>query len=232
MSLRILGLIPARGGSKGVPDKNIRSFGGSSLIQIAHQTAIASKMLDRVILSTDSAEIAELGLSCGMDVPFIRPGEFATDQAPMIGVVQHALSVLQKAGDSYDAVFLLQPTSPLRRLHHITSAVDLLMDNDSVCSVVPIPITHCPHYVMKIDVNGNLDFFLPDSQSILRRQDVPKAYTREGTVFLASVEVLNKTGSFYGASCRAMILDPSESMSIDSEADWNLALERYEANNG
>ena len=220
MSLRILGLIPARGGSKGVQNKNIRTLLGSTLVQRAYSSAQESGCFSKIVLSTDCEIIAEHGKHIGISVPFIRPPSLASDEAPMIGVVLHALDSLLGFGESFDAVFLLQPTSPLRTAHQIRSAVELLKTADSVCSVVPIPLTHCPHYVMKIDESGLLNYFLEEGKKIGRRQDVPQAYTRDGTIFLAREEVLRSTNSFYGPNCSPLILHPDEVLSIDSEMDW------------
>jgi len=126
MSLRVLGLVPARGGSKGVPRKNERTLAGQTLLERTRDAAVASGVIDRVVLSTDSESIAALGESLGLDVPFRRPAELATDEAPMLGVVEHALRALAESGYRPDAVALLQPTSPLRRPEHIAAAVQLL----------------------------------------------------------------------------------------------------------
>lgn len=226
--MRVLGLVPARGGSQGVPGKNIRPLMGKSLVQRAFDSAWASEACARVILSTDSIEIQEHALEFGADCPFLRPAELATSESGMMGVVLHALGALAH-DEPYDAVLLLQPTSPLRKPEHIRAAVALLGQADSVCTVIPIPKTHCPHYVMKITEQGTLDHFLPDGAQYIRRQDVPQAYTREGTIFLARTELIQTKQSFYGPRCFPLVLDPSESLSIDTEEDWKEAEARLEA---
>lgn len=228
MTLRVLGLIPARGGSKGVPGKNLRPLLGKSLIQRAHEVAVASGVLDRVILSTDDPEIRQHGLNIGLDAPFLRPSDLSGDESPMIAVVLHALGALAAEGYTPDAVMLLQPTSPLRSPNHLVKAVSLLESSDSVCSVIQIPSTLSPHYVMKID-GGRLQYFLEEGKLIKRRQDVPPAYTREGTVYLTRCDVLIKDRDFYGASCAPLVLSPVESLSIDTEADWQEAERRLRA---
>jgi CMP-N-acetylneuraminic acid synthetase len=221
--VRILGLVPARGGSKGVPGKNVRPLAGESLVRRAFACARAAGVCDRIVLSTDDESIAEDGVRAGLEVPFIRPADLARDETPMIDVALHALEALSASGYAPDAVMLLQPTSPLRTPEHLRKAADMLDGNDSVCSVVPLPRDHCPHYVMKITDAGYLDFFLDDGARIVRRQDVPQAYRRDGTVYLTRTPVLTQARSFYGARCVPLILDPAESLTIDSPEQWSAA---------
>jgi CMP-N,N'-diacetyllegionaminic acid synthase len=218
--LKVLGLIPARGGSKGVPGKNIRPLAGKSLVQRAFECAVASGVVDRVILSSDDPEIAAAAERFGLEVPFLRPAELARDESPMIDVSIHALTVLQQAGYVPDAVLLLQPTSPLRLPGHLREAVRLLGDNDSVCSVTPLPKDLCPHYVLKIGADGFLDYFLEDGARFTRRQDVPQAYKREGTIYLTRASVILSQRSFYGKRCVPMIIDWNESLTIDDPTEW------------
>jgi CMP-N,N'-diacetyllegionaminic acid synthase len=222
--MRILGLIPARGGSKGVPAKNIRPLAGKSLIQRAYECGMAADVLERIVLSTDNPAIADHGCSIGVAVPFVRPADLATDVASMLDVVLHALDRLREL-DGYepDAVLLLQPTAPLRTPEHIRKAVERLGGNDSVCSVVPLPKDLCPHYVMRIRADEYLDYFLPDGASYTRRQDVPQAYKRDGTIFLTRSRVLMEQRSFYGARCVPLLIDAAESLNIDTPEDWAAA---------
>lgn len=222
--MRVLGIVPARGGSQGVPGKNLRPLLGKSLVQRAFEVAWASGACERVVLSTDSEEIREHVLAFGGEAPFLRPPDLATSESPMMGVVLHALEAM--APETYDAVLLLQPTSPLRKPEHIARGIELLAEGDSVCTVTALPKTHCPHYVMAISPDGHLQHFLPDGPSYIRRQDVPQAYTREGTLFLATTELILGRQSFYGDRCVPLILDPLESLSIDTEEDWQVAERR------
>jgi CMP-N,N'-diacetyllegionaminic acid synthase len=218
--MKVLGLIPARGGSKGIPGKNLRQLAGKSLIQRAYESAAAAGVLDRIILSTDDLEIAATGRSLGVEIPFLRPPEFARDESPMIDVVIDALTTLAHDGYQPDAVLLLQPTSPLRQPRHIQEALRLLGSNDAVCSVIPLPRDLCPHYVMKITADGYLDYFMSDGVRYTRRQDVPLAYRREGTIFLTTRSVLLEQRSFYGQRCVPLLLDPREVCNIDAPEDW------------
>lgn len=221
---RILGLIPARGGSKAMPRKNILPLCGKSLVQRAWEGAQASGALERVILSTDDEEIAAHGRTIGLDVPFLRPAAFAGDASPMIDVAVHALETLKRQ-ENYipEAVMLLQPTSPLRTPAHIRRAVDLLDGYEAVCSVLPLPQDLSPYYLMKIREDGCLDFFMSDGSRFTRRQDLPMAYRREGTIFLTRTEVMLEQRSFYGRRCRPMPMDPGEVVNIDTPEDWREA---------
>lgn len=220
----VLGLVPARSGSKGVPGKNTRLLAGRPLIEYAARAGRDSGVIDRLVLSTDSPEIAEIGRRVGLEVPFLRPVELAGDETPMLPVVRHALDALDRQGWRADILVLLQPTSPLRRPEHVRAAVERLRETgaDSVVSVVEIPRHLSPDYVMRID-NGLLKPFLPDGASIARRQDARLAYARDGTVYACWRATVERFGSLYGDSCLPLILDPRESLSIDSPDDWAAA---------
>lgn len=224
--MRTLGLIPARAGSKGLPGKNLRPLAGKPPVQWAFDAACDAESLQRVILSTDDAGALRLAERIGLEVPFVRPQAFATDDTPMIDVVLHALSVLEAEGDRFDAVCVLQPTSPLRTGAHIDAAAGLLRkrpDASAVCSVTPVPLERCPHYLMALDEDDQLKPFMPDGDLYTRRQDVPRAYQRCGTVFLTRVSVLREARSFYGRACLPMVLNPDEVVNIDGIEDWRTA---------
>lgn len=218
--LRVLALIPARGGSKGVPQKNLRLLAGQSLVERAFRVAESSGVAKQIVLSTDSEEIAEHARSFGLEVPFLRPAELATDSAGMLGVVQHAL---EATPGEFDAVLLLQPTSPLRTSEHLRTGVAMLDGNDSVCTVNEVPRVFSPHYVLK-EVDGLMMPFM-DGPAVQRRQDVPPVYSREGTLYLTRTDVV-RSGSLYGERCRGWVLPVEQSLSIDTEADWQEAERR------
>jgi CMP-N-acetylneuraminic acid synthetase len=223
MSL-VLGIVPARGGSKGVPGKNVRPLAGRTLLEYTARAARESGVLDRVILSTDSPEIADTGRRAGLDVPFMRPATLASDDTPMLPVIQHALESLARDGWSPDMIVLLQPTSPLRRPDHIRAAVTTLRDTkaDSVVTVVEIPRHLSPDYVMRLD-GGRLQPFLPEGARVTRRQDARLAYSRDGTVYAFWRATIERFGGIYGEDCRPLLIDARESLSIDSPADWDAA---------
>lgn len=220
----MLGIVPARGGSKGVPGKNLRSLAGRTLLDYAAGAARESGVLDRLILSTDSEDIAATGRSAGLEIPFMRPAALAQDDTPMLPVVQHAVDALSRSGWTPDVVVLLQPTSPLRRAGHIQDAVRLLCESgaDSVVTVVEIPRHMSPDYVMRIEA-GVLRPFLPEGSRVARRQDARPAYVRDGTVYAFHRTTLERFATIYGEDCRPLVLDAAESLSIDSPADWAAA---------
>jgi CMP-N,N'-diacetyllegionaminic acid synthase len=220
--LRVLGLIPARGGSQGVPGKNERPLAGKTLIERARDAAATSGVIDRLILSTDSEQIALLGRTLGIEVPFDRPSNLATDVAPMLPVVEHALRTLEADGGYLpDAVALLQPTSPLRTGARLAEAVALLDSSDatSIVSVAQIPAHLAPHYAMRID-DGRLVSFLPEGSRVTRRQDVPPAYYRDGTIYLTRSETVLAGGDLYGSRCLPLVIPGEEALSIDTPEDW------------
>jgi CMP-N,N'-diacetyllegionaminic acid synthase len=220
----VLGLVPARSGSKGVPRKNVRPLAGLTLLEYTARAARESAVLDRVILTTDSGEIADAGRRAGLEVPFLRPAPLAADDTPMLPVIEHALAETAKHGWTPDIIVLLQPTSPLRRPHHIRDAVNLLRETnaDSVVTVVEVPRHLSPDYVMRID-GGRLKPFLPEGLRITRRQDARPAYSRDGTVYAFRRSTLERFGSIYGEDCRPLLIDARESLSIDTQDDWDEA---------
>ena len=220
----MLGLVPARSGSKGVPGKNVRPLAGHTLLEYTARAARQSGVLDRIVLSTDSPEIADAGRSAGLDVPFMRPAALAADDTPMVPVIQHALTELSQHRWSPDIVVLLQPTSPLRRPDHIRDAVNMLRATgaDSVVTVVEVPRHLSPDYVMRI-ADGRLKPFLAEGARVTRRQDARPAYSRDGTVYAFRRSTIEKTAGIYGDDCRPLLIDASDSLSIDSPADWDEA---------
>lgn len=221
MDSPVLAIIPARGGSKGVPGKNVRRLAGRPLVEYAARAARESGVIDRIIVSTDSPEIAELACAAGIEVPFMRPAALAEDDTPMLPVLRHALDELAADGWIPEIIVLLQPTSPLRRPEHIRDAVRMLRQTgaDSVVSVVEVPRHLSPDYLMRIE-DGVLRPFLPDGARVTRRQDARPAYSRDGTVYAFRRTTLERFGSIYGEDCRPLWLDPADSLSIDSPADW------------
>ena len=217
----VLGIVPARGGSKGLPGKNLRLLAGRPVLAYAAHAARESGVLDRVILSTDSEEIAGIGRQVGLEVPFMRPAALAADDTPMAPVLIHAVETLAAAGWVADLIVLLQPTSPLRRPEHVRDAVRLLRETgaSAVATVVELPRHLSPDYVMKIE-DGALRPFLPEGARLTRRQDTRLAYVRDGTVYACWRTTLERFGNVYGDNCRPLILDAADSLSIDTAADW------------
>jgi CMP-N-acetylneuraminic acid synthetase len=221
--MEILGLIPARGGSKAVAQKNLHPLAGRPLLWYTADAARRSRRLSHVIVSTDDPAIAEAAASMDIDVPFMRPAHLATDDAPMLPVLQHAVGTMKRRGFPADVVVLLQPTSPLRRAEHIDAAVDLLVESgaDSVVSVVEVPHQFNPVSVLTIEA-GRLRPFL-EGPLVTRRQDKPRVFARNGPAVLAVRTPVLERGSLYGDDCRPLVMRAQESVDIDEAADFDEA---------
>jgi CMP-N,N'-diacetyllegionaminic acid synthase len=221
--MRVLGLIPARGGSKGVRRKNVKLLAGRPLLQYTVEAARAATRLTRVVLSTDDEEIAELGRRLGVDVPFLRPAELARDDTPMIPVVQNALRALEEVGDRYDAVCLLQPTTPLRPPSLIDKCVEMLERTgaDSVISLRPVPTEFNPHWVFVSGGDGMVRLFTGEEKPLPRRQELPPAYYRDGAVYVARRALVLEGGTLYGPRTAGYLVDgTAPTVNIDEPADW------------
>ncbi|MBL8172211.1 MAG: acylneuraminate cytidylyltransferase family protein [Acidobacteria bacterium] len=220
--MRVLGLIPARGGSKGVPGKNIKLLAGKPLLAYTAAAALAAQHLSRVVLSTDDEQIAAVGRACGIEVPFLRPAELAQDHSPTLPVVQHALRTLEAAGEQFDAVCLLQPTNPLRRAVDIDACITLFEREqaDSVVTVLPVPAEYNPHWVYFRAADGSLRLSTGESTPIPRRQALPPAFHREGSVYVTRRDVILEENSLYGQRVLGVELDPTRSVNIDTPDDW------------
>jgi CMP-N-acetylneuraminic acid synthetase len=223
--MRVLGLIPARGGSKGVPRKNIKSLYGRPLLAYTAEAALAARRLSRVILSTEDEEIAEVGRSCGLEVPFLRPIELARDETPMLPVAQHAVRLLEERGDHFDAICLLQPTNPLRSPDDIDACIELLESGggDAVVTTLRVPDEYNPHWVYFPDSQGWLRLSAGEDSPIPRRQELPPAFHREGSVYVTRRETLMERNSFYGARLLGYEMNPNRSVNIDTVEDWRRA---------
>jgi CMP-N,N'-diacetyllegionaminic acid synthase len=221
----IVAVIPARGGSKGIPRKNLVRIAGRPLIAYAIEAARNAASVDRVLISTDDSKIADVARELGAEVPFLRPPELADDTAPMLGVLRHALAWLESEGVAVEALVLLQPTSPLRTRRHVEEAVALFRSApaSSVISVVEVPHQFNPASVMKLSAQGTLAPFLGDQVIATRRQDKPKAYARNGPAVLVCHPDTLHSGELYGASCRPYFMSEADSLDIDTPQDLLLA---------
>jgi len=217
--MRVLGLVPARGGSKAIPRKNLVLLGGKPLIQWTLDVASAS-CLERVVVSTDDREIAGFCESRNIEVPFIRPERLATDTAQTIDVVLHALQTLES---EFDAVMTLQPTSPFRTTHHIDECISLLADSDadSVISVVNVGGHHPAR--MKYLENGVLiDPPFAERVENQPRQLLQPMYIRNGAIYLSRVSALRQR-TFKGLKSLGYVMDLRDSVNIDDPLDLVVA---------
>lgn len=218
----VLGVIPARGGSKGIPHKNLVPLGGRPLLGWTAAAVLASR-LDRVVLSTDSERIATEGRALGLEVPFLRPAALATDAAASVDVVLHALDALDPDGTMYGAAMLLQPTTPLRTAADIDAALDLLAATgaDSVIGVVPVG-GHHPARMKYVEGGRLVDPPFVEAVENQPRQELRPMVIRNGALYLTRAAVL-RTRSFKGRDSRALVMPPERSVNIDEPLDLLVA---------
>jgi CMP-N-acetylneuraminic acid synthetase len=219
----VMGVVPARGGSKAIPRKNLAMAGGQPLLAWTAAAARASARLSRVVLSTDDEEIAAAGRALGLDVPALRPVALAADDTPILPVLQDLLDRLAGEGYAPDALVLLQPTSPLRRAEHIDRAIEILDTTgaDSVVSVVEVPHQFSPVSVLRED-DGRLRPY-GSTPTVTRRQDKPRLFARNGPAVLAVRTRVVRGGSLYGDDSRPLIMTAEDSIDVDTPWDLELA---------
>ncbi len=217
----MLGVIPARGGSKGIPRKNIRVLAGKPLLQYSVEAAKHSRLLDRLVVSTEDAEIAEMAESLGVEV-VNRPSSLAGDDVPMWPVVQHALDAAEDE-EQFDAVFTLQVTTPLRTGADIDDAIRLLQTSgaDSVIGVVRVLDSH-PARAKRIEDGRLRDFCVPEPEGVRRQDLTPTAYLRNGAVYVTRRDTII-SGSIRGTHQCPLLMPPERSVNIDEPLDLLLA---------
>jgi D-3-phosphoglycerate dehydrogenase / 2-oxoglutarate reductase len=221
---RVLGVIPARGGSKGIPRKNIYPLHGKPLIAYTIEPSLASSILTDVMVTTDDEEIADVSREYGALVPFMRPADLGTDSAQAIPTIQHAVREMETLRDyHYDVVVMLQPTTPLRTSQDIDESVRKLIDTDadSVISVVDVG-GHHPMRMKQIVEDTLIDY---DDEAIenMPRQDLPAVYLRAGSIYATRRDVLMIQGSFKGEISRPFIIPPDRAVNIDIMPDMVVA---------
>ena len=216
--MTILALIPARGGSKGIPRKNIRSMAGKPLIAWTIEAALGATGLARVVVSTDDPEIAEVARAAGAEVPFLRPAELARDETSGLDPVLHAIDLLP----GHSSVLLLQPTSPLRTSADIDGCLALATTSASP-SVVSVsePATH-PYWTYRMTGDRHLQSVFEADKGV-RRQDLPPVYALNGAMYFAGVEWLRRGRQFVGPETLGFVMPPERSIDIDTMLDWSLA---------
>lgn len=226
--MEILAIVPARGGSKGIPHKNIVDLCGKPLIHYTLEAAKKSKLITRIIVSTDDESIKEKCEELGVEVK-MRPEALSTDSAPMKAVIDHLLSELAAEGYKPDIFVLLQPTSPLRTEKHIDEALENMINDDkadATVSVIELPHQYSPLKIMKQNENGYLGFYQEDGEKYTTRQELPVLYARNGAaIYSVYTDVYMDTKSLYGNKCLPYIMLEEDSVDIDSMHD--LCLARY-----
>jgi CMP-N-acetylneuraminic acid synthetase len=222
--MKILAVIPARGGSKGIPKKNIKLLGDKPLLQFTAEKALASKLLTKVILSTDSDEIAQVGRAIGLEVPFIRPESLALDSTPTIQVLQHALKFYENQNVFFDAICILQPTTPFREDGFIDIAIEKFKTTgvETLISVLEVPHSFNPHWTFKVDQKQNLKIATGESEIISRRQELPKAYYRDGSIYIIKTNLI-KDGVLFNETIGYIESKKENNINLDTMEDWVLA---------
>lgn len=220
----ILGVITARGGSKGIPGKNIKELGGKPLIAYSIDVGHKSKLITDLIVSTDDAEIAKVAKTCGASVPFMRPAELSSDDIPHLPVMQHAIREMEKEkGVVYDFCVILQPTSPLRIPEDIDETLRKLITSgaESAVTVIRVDSGH-PIKIKKLDGDRVLPYVIPEEEG-MRRQDLPVAYRRSGAVYAMRRDVIMEKNRLYGDHIVGYETPKGRSIDIDEPVDMVVA---------
>jgi CMP-N,N'-diacetyllegionaminic acid synthase len=223
--MKVLAVIPARGGSKGVPRKNIRPIAGKPLIAYTIETALAAqRYFHRIVVSTEDTEIASIARHYGAEVPFVRPAHLADDKIPMAPVLEHAVTFIENEDNiTLDWVMLLQPTDPLRAVEDIETALQLAAarECDSVISVVQVFAVH-PILMKRIENNRLLPYCIEEVEGTRRQDYDPPAYMRNGAIYLTRRDVVMERHSLWGDLVRPYVMPLERSVSVDSELDMKM----------
>lgn len=215
----VLAVITARGGSKGIPGKNIRLLANRPLIAWTIEEAKKSSFIDRTILSTDDAGIMSIGRSWGCEVPFVRPAHLAQDDTPSFDVIAHAI---QEVDPKYDYIVLLQPTSPLRSVEDIDGCIESCVKNKAVACVTVTEAETSPYWMYLLDESNHMQPVLELDKKINRRQDLPLVYALNGAVYISETRRLIENKSFLTRDTIAYPMPAERSIDIDTEVDFQL----------
>ena len=233
--MNVLALIPARGGSKRLPRKNIKLLNGKPLIEWTISAAKNSQFISNVTVSTDDNEIAEVAKKSGARVPFIRPSHLANDTADSISVVKHAIEYYKKEGQKYDYVMLLQPTSPLRTSAHIDKAISLLKDRNADAVISVCLCDHSPLWSGQLGAGYFMGNFLKEVIKNARSQDLPDYYRLNGAIYLIKVDALIANNTFFlDENIFAYVMPSEASVDIDNPIDFKFAemlIKEFNSNN-
>ena len=190
------------------------------------QDGLQAELIDKVIVSTDSEAIAEMAKQYGAEIPFSRPAELALDTTPSINVVIHAIQFLEEKGEFFDAVCLLQPTSPFKPKGFIDACIQKFIDceADSLVSVLEVPHEYNPHWTFEMDTSGHLSIATGEATLIPRRQELPKAYHRDGSVYISKMSLIKEKNLLVGGKTVGMLTDPKYYANLDTLEDWDKAI--------
>ena len=219
--MEIVALIPARGGSKSIPKKNIKHLRGMPLISYSIRAAKKSKYINKIVVSTEDKEIAKISRKYGAEI-IERPEEFAKDESSTIDAILHTLEVFKAENYNPDISILLQPTSPLRNAEDIGSAIELFLNSDCESVVSVCEVGHSPYWCFEIE-NGYLKSLFGDEYLRMRRQELEKVYIPNGAIYISTPENLRKYKGFYGLRTIPYIMPPERSIDIDDATDLMLA---------
>lgn len=220
---QILAIIPARGGSKGLPGKNIRPLGGKPLIGWSIDAANQSQYIDSVTVNTDYPEIADISQKIGARIPFLRPEALATDSASSHDMIIHTIDWHERHGENYDLILLLQPTSPLRTAQDIDKAIELFFQQEAQAIVSVCPCDHHPWWTNSLPDDSNMRDFLRPEVLKTNRQGLPTHYRLNGAIYMADIDFLRGNGSFFGPKTFALKMVKEHSVDIDDIVDFQLA---------
>ena len=220
---KIIAIIPARGGSKGIPRKNIKLLAGKPLIAYSIETSLKSRYIDRVVVSTEDEEIAEISKKSGAEVPFLRPKELARDDSPTIDAIMHVINKFEESGEYFDIIVLLEPTSPLRDVGDIDKCVEILISNPEAKGMVSVAKLEGAHPEFNVIINE--DGFIRKSDGttnfkVLRRQDLEDVYYFEGSIYISEVEALKQKRTFYHELTLAYVVPKYKSLEVDELCDF------------
>lgn len=218
---KILAIIPARGGSKGLPRKNIKPLLGKPLIGWSIEQAKKSKYIDEIFISTDSQEIAAIAVGFGIKVPELRPAELASDAAPSSGFVLHTIQYYRQKGQEFDYILLLEPTSPMRKKEDIDNAISLLSEYPDADGVVSLGEVHMEHPGIVKNVRDNRVFpYIDTTKNVTQRQALEKAYFPYGVIYLVKRDVFEQTKLFYSSLSVPYFIERWQNYEIDDIYDF------------
>ncbi|MCD4498926.1 cytidylyltransferase domain-containing protein [Chromobacterium vaccinii] len=220
----VLAIVPARGGSKGLPGKNKRLLCGKPLVAWPIEAALGAACVDKVLCTTDDPEIRDIALENGAQAPFLRPAYLASDSASSIGAILHAVDHLADQGEHYDYVVVLEPTSPLTTSADVDAALKTLYsrraDADSIVGISRVESTH-PEYDVRLGIDGRISpYMAPDFKSLKRRQEIETLHFLEGSLYITSTQALRAEGGFYHARTLGYVVPRWKSIEIDELVDF------------